>query len=210
MHKNFPKQDYGWRRFRRDVLRAVIAVFGESRVREGRKTLKLVMDSPAIPVDIVVAVRYLKYTEFVGLRNYKNMEGLGLYLPTESRWAVSYPHLHRRKGVEKEKATNWWFRRTTRMFKNARAQLVEEGRLAPTTAQSYRIECLLYNVPDGLLAGSYQTAYSSALYWLQGNDLSRFSSQNRPVPMFDSDPDSWNESDARIMINALVKQYEGW
>ena len=210
LHRSFPEPEYGWLRFRRDVLRAITAGFGESRVREGRKTIKLVMESPEIPVDVVVAVRYLKYTEYSSQRSNKKVEGLGLSLPAESRWTVSYPHLHRRNGVGKEKATNWWFRRCIRMFKNARAQLVEEGRLAPATARSYQIECLLYNVLDGLLRGSYQAAYSSALYWLQSNDLSRFSSQNKLLLLFDGGPDSWNEKDARTLIDALVKQYEDW
>ena len=210
LEDKFPEPEYGWRRFRRDVLRAITESFGESRVREGRKTLKLVMESPEIPVDVVVAVRYLTYTEYSGQRSYKRTEGMGLYLPPESRWTVSYPHIHRRNGVRKEKATTWWFRRCIRMFKNARAQLVEEGRLAPATARSYQIECLLYNVPDRLLGRSCQSAYSSALYWLRGNDLSRFSCQNGLVPMFDAGPDSWNERDAETLIDALVKQYEGW
>ena len=210
LRKGFPEPEYGWRRFRRDVIRAITDSFGASRVREGKKTLKLVMESPEIPVDVVVAVRYLTYTEYSGHRNYKRTEGLGLYLPTENRWTVSYPHLHRRNGVGKEKATNWWFRRTIRMFKNARAQLVDEGRLAQATARSYQIECLLYNMPDGLLRSSHQSAYSSALYWLRTNGLSRFSSQNKLVPLFDSGLDSWNEKDARTLINALVRQYDGW
>ena len=188
LKERFPEPEYGWRRFRRDVLRAITAAFGKSRVREGKKTLKLVMESPDIPVDVVVAVRYLKYAKYLGKRNYKNIEGLGLYLPTERRWTVSYPHVHRRNGVVKEKSTNWWFRRCIRMFKNARAQLVEEGRLGPATARSYYLECLLYNVPNRLLGGSYQSAYSSALYWLQGNDLTRFFCQNELVPMFDGGP----------------------
>ena len=87
---------------------------------------------------------------------------------------------------------------------------MEEGRLAPTTARSYHIECLLYNVPDRLLRGSHQSAYSSALYWLVRQDLTRFSSQNEVVPMFDGGPDSWNERDARTLIDALVKQYVDW
>ena len=210
LNARFPDPDYGWRRFRRDVIRAITASFGESRVREGKKTLKLVMESPQIPVDVVVAVRYLKYTKYSGRRSYKHTEGLGLYLPTESRWTVSYPHVHQRNGVEKEKATNWWFRRCIRMFKNARAQLVEEGKLGPDTARSYQLECLLYNVPDRLLRGSYQSAYSSVLCWLSRNDLSRFSCQNKLVPLFDGTPDSWNERDARILIDVLVKQYEDW
>ena len=210
LKRTFPEPYSGSRGFRRDVLRAITAGFGESRVREGRKTLKLVMESPEIPVDVVVAVRYLTYTEYSGQRSYKHAEGMGLYLPAESRWTVSYPHIHRRNGVEKEKATDWWFRRCIRMFKNARARLVEEGRLAPATARSYQIECLLYNVPDGLLKSSHQSAYSSALYWLHRNDPSRFSCQSKMVPLFDSGPDSWNERDARTLIDALVKQYEGW
>lgn len=210
LKRTFPDPEYGWRGFRRDVLRAITAGFGESRVREGRKTLKLVMESPEIPVDVVVAVRYLKYTEYAGQRSYKHTEGMGLYLPTEGRWTISYPHLHRRNGVGKEKATNWWFRRTIRMFKNARAQLVEEGRLAPATARSYQIECLLYNVPDGRWGGSHQSAYSSALHWLDRNDPSRFYCQNKLVPLFDGGPDSWKERDARTLIDALVGQYEDW
>ena len=210
LKRTFPEPEYGWRRFRRDVLRAVTAGFGASRVREGKKTLKLVMESPEIPVDVVVAIRYLNYKEYSGLRSYKHAEGMGLYLPKESRWTVSYPHLHRRNGVGKEKATNWWFRRTIRMFKNARAQLVEEDRLASATSRSYQIECLLYNVPDGLLRSSHQSAYSSALYSLRAHELWRFSSQNKLVPLFDSGPDSWNVRDARTLIDALVKQYEDW
>ena len=206
----FPESEYGWRRFRRDVLKAVTDSFGASRVREGKKTLKLVMESPEIPVDLVVAVRNLKYTEYSGQRSYKYTEGMGLYLPTEGRWTVSYPHMHRRNGVLKEKSTNWRFRRCIRMFKNARAQLVEESRLGPNTARSYQIECLLHNVPDNKLAGTHQSAYSSALYWLRGSELSRFSCQNKLVPMFDSAPDSWNEKDARTLIDALIKQYEDW
>ena len=208
--EKFPEPEYGWRRFRRDVLRAITAAFGELRVREGKKTFKLVMESPEIPVDVVVAVRYLNYTEYSGQRSYKHTEGMGLYLPTESRWTVSYPHLHRRNGVGKEKATNWWFRRCIRMLKNARAQLVEKGRLGPNAARSYQIECLLYNVPDRLLASSYQSAYSSALYWLDRNEFTQFSCQNKLVPMFDGAPDSWNERDAGALIKALVKQYEDW
>ena len=210
LEEMFPQPEYGWRQFRREVLKAITAAFGESRVREGKKTFKLVMESPDIPVDVVVAVRYLKYTEYLGQRSYKNTEGLGLYLPTERRWTVSYPHIHRRNGVEKEKSTRWWFRRCIRMFKNARARLVEEGRLGRATARSYQIECLFYNVPDRLLGGSYQSAYSSALYWLAKNDLTYFSCQNRLVRLFDGGPDSWIEIDARTLINVLTKQYEDW
>ena len=210
LKRAFPEPEYGWRRFRRDVLRAVTDRFGALRVREGKKTIKLVMESPEIPVDVVVAVRYLTYAEYSGQRSYRNTEGMGLYLPTENRWAVSYPHMHRRNGVGKEKATHWRFRPGIRMFKNARAQLVDEGRLAPDTARSYQIECLLYNVPNRLMAGSYQSVYSSALHWLRGRDLSRFNCQNKLVPMFGDDPDSWNERDAGTLLDALVKQYEDW
>ena len=210
LKERFPEREYGWRRFRRDVLRAVTNRFGASRVKEGKKTLKVVMESPEIPVDVVVAVRYLMYTEYSGPRNYKRTEGLGLYLPAESRWAINYPRLHRRNGVVKEKSTNWWFRRTIRMFKNARAQLVDEGRLGPNTARSYHIDCLLYNVPNRLLAGSYRSAYSSALYWLRDSNLTRFASQDKQVLVFEHGPDSWNEKDARTFIDTLIKQYEGW
>ncbi len=71
------------------------------------------------------------------------------------------------------------------MFKNARTRLVEGGRLGPDTARSYQIECLLYNVPNPLLAGSYRLSYSSALYWLSYHDLTRLPSQDNQFLMFD-------------------------
>ena len=61
LEERFPEPEYRWRQFRRDVIEAIISGFGQSRVRQGKKTLKLTMESPDIPVDVVVAVRYLKY-----------------------------------------------------------------------------------------------------------------------------------------------------
>ena len=45
LKRTCPEPECGRRRFRRDVLRAITAGSGESRVREGKKTLKLVMES---------------------------------------------------------------------------------------------------------------------------------------------------------------------
>lgn len=69
------------------------------------------------------------------------------------------------------------------MFKNARTRLVEEGRIEPDTARSYHIVCLLYDVPNWLLAGSYRPSYSSALYWLRDHDLTRLPSQETSFPV---------------------------
>ena len=65
---------------------------------------------------------------------------------------MSYPQQHHQRGLKKEKATNERFKRTIRMFKAARNQLVSKRALTKEDAPSYFIECLLCNVPDGLFA----------------------------------------------------------
>ena len=79
-------------------------------------------------------------------------KGIGFYLPDERRWVVSYPQQHHERGLIKEEATSRRFKRTIRMFKAARNHLVDQGELTKDDAPSYFIECLLYNVPDGLFA----------------------------------------------------------
>ena len=65
------------------------------------------------------------------------MEGIGFYLSDERRWVVSFPQQHHERGLKKEKATNKRFKRTIRMFKAARNELVKKMVITKQDAPSY-------------------------------------------------------------------------
>ena len=112
----------------------------QSQVRSSRdsraQSLKIAAGLIPAAADVVVTLKCGK--------------GNSLYVPDEHRWAVSYPQQHNSKGPRKERSTSGRYKRATRMFKAARDHLVDSNALAKGTAPSYFVECLLYNVPNGL------------------------------------------------------------
>ena len=158
-----------WQSFRDHAMKAMRARFGKA-VKRGRKTLKLPKGKIPADADLVVTLSY--------------KEGIGFYLPDEGRWVVSYPQLHHQRGLQKGKATNERFKRTIRMFMAARNQLVSKRALTKEDAPSYFIECLLYNVPDGLFAPKLAPTYVAILDWMKTAKLKDFQCQNGLMPVF--------------------------
>ena len=55
-------------------------------------------------------------------------------------------------------------------------------------APSYFIECLLYNVPDGLFAPKLAQTYAGIVGWLKNANLQDFQCQNGRAPLFGPGP----------------------
>ena len=177
-----------WKSLRDEALQALRTRFGKV-AESGRKTLKVPRGSIPADADLVVTVTY--------------RQGIGFYLPDETRWVVSFPQQHYSRGSKKEKAANMRFKRTIRMFKAARNRLVEKGRLKKEDAPSYFIECLLYNVPDDLFKPKLGASYTGILHWLASARLKDFECQNGQAPLFGRAPEQWSVEKARAFIKAL-------
>ena len=182
-----------WNSFRDHALKAMRARFGKA-AKSGRKTLKVPMGKIPADADLVITVSY--------------RQGIGFYLPDERRWVVSYPQQHHRRGEKKEKATTNRFKRTIRMFKAARNQLVKKGVLKKEDAPSYYIECLLYNVPDSLFAPKLAPTYTGILDWLKKANLKEFVCQNGHVQMFGRGREQWTVKKAQAFVKAMGELWE--
>ena len=181
---------YGrWQSFRRLVLTALRARFGQA-VTPGRKSLKLAKGPIPAAADVVVTL--------------KCGNGISLYVPDEHRWAASYPQQHHARGARKERGTDGRYKRATRMFKAARNHLVESNALANGTAPSYFVECLLYNVPNGLFRSSLGETYVEVVNWLSAAELTDFKCQNQLVDLFGPSKDQWSIDKAQAFIQALA------
>ena len=177
-----------WKSFRDEALKALRAKFGRA-AKSGRKTLKVSKGRIPADADLVVTLSY--------------KQGIAFYLPGERRWVVSFPQQHHRRGQKKEKATNYRFKRTVRMFKEARNRLVKRGALKKEDAPSYFIECLLYNVPDGLFKQDLAPTYTVILGWMKKARLKEFVCQNGQVPLFGRGREQWNVQKAQAFLKAL-------
>ena len=123
---------------------------------------------------------------------------------------VSFPQQHHVRGSKKEKATNKRFKRTVRMFKATRNQLVSKRMLTKEDAPSYFIECLVYNVPDGLFVAKLAPTYEGILAWLKTAKLKDFQCQNGQVPLFRPLPEQWSVKKARAFDKALQELWDTW
>ena len=182
-----------WQSFRDHAMKAMKARFGKE-VKSGRKTIKVPKGKIPADADLVVTLSH--------------KEGIGFYLSDEGRWVVSFPQLHHLRGVKKEKAANGRFKRTVRMFKAARNQLVSKRVLTKEDAPSYFIECLLYNVPNGLFAPKLAPTYTGILDWLKTAKLNDFECQNGQVPLFGPGKEQWSVKKARAFVRALQELWD--
>ena len=94
------------------------------------------------------------------------------------------------------------------MFKAARNRLVDMKTLTKDDAPSYFIECLLYNVPNGLFAPKLAPTYTGIVEWLEKVQLKGFKCQNGQVPLFGPGPEQWSQKKARAFVRALQELWE--
>jgi len=189
------------------VLRALRDYYGRDKVREGRKSLKV--QTSYLPADVVVCIQYRKYPPFPRNAN-DYVEGMTFYVPSENRWVVNYPKLHYENGVKKQSRTNDWYKKTVRLFKNARTYLVDSGKISRDLAPSYFLECLLYNVPDNMFGGSFQNTFYNVVDWFSRANLGQFVCQNEQMCLFGNSPEQWSEDKTRQFIRAMINLWNNW
>lgn len=196
---------YGWNDFRRDALKAMEQGFGRALIAQGNKTIKLKPNPGSLAADVVVCANHRTHTS-----QSTYVDGIMLYALQDKREIINYPMLHYRNGAEKGRRTLDRYKRTVRMFKNARNRLLSDGRLRRGTAPSYFLECLLYNVPDRCFQAGFQDTYMSVVNWMTSTDLGMLACQNGRQPLFGDLPEQWSQPDARSLSRGLVALWNNW
>jgi len=95
-------------------------------VTQGNKSIKIARNTNTVNADVIPCLQYRKYSRFVSIGNEDYHEGILYWTVSERNEIISYPKNHHNKMTEKNQSTNQWFKRTVRIFKNARSFM--EGR----------------------------------------------------------------------------------
>lgn len=203
----FVKAEYTWKDFRQDVLNALVDHYGESKVSEGNKAIKV--QTSRLPADVVVCIQYRKYppnpvdeSDFV--------EGMTFLTRNEGWKIINYPKLHYENGVTKHQNTGGRYKKLVRIFKNARNYLEECGSITSSLAPSYFLESLLYNVPDEQFSGNLQTTFYNTISWLEKADFSNFKCQNEQLPLFGERLEQWSINSAKEFVQKLIELWKNW
>ena len=191
--------------FRRLALSVLVAHYGDKIVGQGNRSIKIKADSGRVAADVVVCIGHRRYTS-----PSQYVEGITFYALRDKRWSVNYPNLHYGNGAGKSRRTRDWFKRTVRMFKNARNHLVSNRLINSDLAPSYFLECLLYNAPDAAFKASFQDTYSDIVNWMVRTNLNQLKCQNGQLLLFGSLPEQWSEHDANALAMGLANLWNNW
>ena len=202
---SLPSAAYNWNDFRRETLGALEGGFGRQMVSQGNKSIKLKADPPRLAADVVVCLTHRQYSSF---NSY--VQGITFLALHDKRWIINYPKEHYKNGATKSTRTWDRYKRTVRMFKNARNHLESAGRINSDLAPSYFVECLLYNAPDSAFQYSFQKTYCSIVNWMIQDSLDGLVCQNGQQLLFGTSPEQWSVAEAKAFANQLVSLWNNW
>ena len=196
---------YDWGDFRQETIEALVAGFDAAAIEPRNKSIKVLAGSGRLAADVVVCLTHRSYVDRFNYR-----EGITLYSVREGTWVVNYPKLHYANGAGKSRRTYDRFKRTVRMFKNARNRLLSDGQISTDLAPSYFVECLVYNAPDWAFKTGFQDTFCDIVKWMIQNDLGGLMCQNGQMPLFGPAPEQWSLANAKAFGNALVTLWNNW
>ena len=198
------KSTYEWADFRDEVKKALSNHYGDNKVSQGNKCIKVKGDGGhRLNADVVPCCTYKHYQGTTLIAS-------GITFWTRSgQQVVNYPKLHLKNGQTKNTNCASRYKPSIRVFKNAR------NKAQPNNPYpSYFLECLFYNVPSSKFSYSHTSTYLSCIAWLseiaQNNKLDEFLCQNEVQHMFGHSLHQSNTTDARRLIYDLANLWDQW
>lgn len=202
--------------FREMVSQALCNRFGWDGVRESPSGKAFKVTTPYRPADVVVCQPFKDYLTYPipGYGYPTSVQGVSLYAPTEDRWIDNYPRQHFLKAVAKNERTIDRFKRTVRLFKNLRNDMIEHGSIAEDLAPSYFIECLLYNCGDQCFRVNLGETFGRVVLELVQAYISgkwtAFRCLNEQLPLFGNLSEQWSLDSAIGFWATAVRYWESW
>ncbi len=150
-----------WREFRASVISALKTHYGTGAVESKNRCVRVRGNSGRLQADVVVCLSYRHYSRYRSAHDSKSGLGITFIDLETNNWINNYPKLHKENGSAKNEygRTRNNYKPTIRMFKNARNRLIDHRQLSESTAPSYFVKCLLYNVPNPQFHASRQARY---------------------------------------------------
>ena len=145
-HEHFGNSasDYHYSTFKNEVGTALERYFGPATVTKGNKAFDLHETSYHVEADIAPFFEHRCYRH-----NGEYLAGVELRpdngIPPK---VINWPDQHYENGVAKNQATGRRFKAVVRILKSLANKMAEAGFRVPQSIPGFRIECLVWNVPN--------------------------------------------------------------
>jgi hypothetical protein len=107
--------------------------------------------------------------------------------------------------------TNYRYKQTVRMFKNARNCAIERKLISDSCAPSYFVECALYNVLDDQFTPNRQQTFLNVHNYLSSTiQIDKAICQNGQLLLFGNSPEQWDVKKAAEFAVGLSKLWNNW
>jgi hypothetical protein len=201
--------------FRAQIIGALEKYFGKAYVdSSGANSVKVLPEGPGmnkLRADVVICAEYGFYSKPSLTRE---ADGITFWNRENGWQVINYPAIHVANGERKHADTSDTYKKTVRLFKNARVQLCKRDVDLVKKFPSYFVECLIFNVPNPLFSSnSWQDVFLAALSHLRAAlkaDLTTFTTQSRRHALFGPDSWQWNQPDAIEFIDRLADLWENY
>jgi hypothetical protein len=207
----YAPETYSWNNLRDDTLTALRAHFGAASVHLGNKSIKVQTGYGQRDSDVIPAVQFRRYTQFVDTSSMLAHWGI-CFFDNANNLIVNYPKYHITRGENKNSAqrTGGNYKPTIRVFKNVRNYLLDERLLSEGAAPSYFIECSLFNVPDNLFIGQFVTTVPSIIDYILNAPYASFLCQNGVTSLIGTGPTQWPADDFIASVIAFRTAWQNW
>lgn len=199
--------------FRNEVIEALVSYYGDKYVDTAHSNAIKVLPSDTnnrLHADVIVCASYRHY-ESRRIR----AEGITFWKTDNNAQIINFPKMHKTNGAIKNTNTNSDYKKTVRMFKNARRYMTEGDSELRKKYPSYFVECLIYNVPDQHFHGStWQQAFINILNYLievfDADEVDDFTTQSGLHYLIGDSSVQWSKSNAQDFVNDLVYLWQNY
>ncbi|MBS1780433.1 MAG: nucleotidyltransferase [Bacteroidetes bacterium] len=200
---------YSLNSFRDAVIQRLKSYYGETYVKVGNNSIKVLANSGRLDCDVICCAEYREYRSFSKIDTSSYAKGIVFWTNETHEKVVNFPKLHFDNGASKNQNCDSNYKPTIRIIKNIRARLVSSGTITKSLAPSYFIEGLMFNMPDNIFKNV--THYSRTLAVLNtfhnysDTQLEALVCQNRQRYLFGNSKQQWNVEDCKTFRNKLIE-----
>lgn len=137
------KGSYTFTEFKNDIEEALVNKFGQAAVTRGSKAFDIKANSYRVEADVAPFMEHRRfrtdgsYTE--GVQQFSD----------DGKEIINWPEQHYENGVTKNSSTSRKYKRTVRILKKLKNEMVDNGYSHLDDIPGFLCECLVWNVPNG-------------------------------------------------------------
>jgi hypothetical protein len=148
---------------------------------------------------------------FRSIADSEYVEGI-CFITSKGEEIANYPKQHAANLTTKHQNTSKLFKPMARVFKNMRTRMISDQLIDAGIAPSYFIEGLLYNMPEGKFASTYQHCVVSLLNWYRQEAAKRnlVCANEQHYLLRDGHHTCWPQSNCDTFVDAAVRLWDEW